>query len=177
MDNSLNLDEVIFDPKEKVNVYHPQKIKELSKGGGVPILLMSVRWFEMWKQLMELGVEDERIIFEISIPPYVDIVEEMFFSLGASFCSRNGKVVVRYETTVKTFTDEEEYKEIVRKLFYDRNPYIKLISDMPLVPTSKRFGQERGKAIDRYYIEKFLKENEKYICGIVMEIAERGFRL
>lgn len=174
LDNSLKYDEVIFDSKEKVNVYNPQKIKELS-GGNMPILLMSVRWLEMWKQLMELGVEDERIIFGISIPPYLDVVEEMFFSLGASLCSRNGKIVVQYETTEKSFASEEEYKEAVRKMFYDRNPYIKLISDMPLVPTSKRFGQERGKAIDRFYIEKFLGENEKYICGTVMEIAERRY--
>jgi len=39
-------------------------------------------------------------------------------------------------------------------------------------PVSSVFGLERGSPIDRYYIEKFLKENDRYIKGNVLEIAE-----
>jgi len=39
-------------------------------------------------------------------------------------------------------------------------------------PISKVFGFDRGKPIDRYYIEKFLAENKELIQGVVLEIAE-----
>ena len=41
-----------------------------------------------------------------------------------------------------------------------------------LKPVSKVFGLDRGLPIDRYYIEKFLEENKKYIYGKTLEIAD-----
>lgn len=38
-------------------------------------------------------------------------------------------------------------------------------------PISKVFGFDRGYPIDRYYIEKFICKNKKYISGDVLEIA------
>ena len=40
------------------------------------------------------------------------------------------------------------------------------------VPVSSVFGLDRGKPIDRYYIEKFLHQNSPSIKGVVMEIGE-----
>lgn len=37
---------------------------------------------------------------------------------------------------------------------------------------SNKMGTDRGMAIDRYYIESFLKENMKYIHGDLLEIAD-----
>lgn len=42
-------------------------------------------------------------------------------------------------------------------------------------PISKVFGLDRGTPIDRYYIEKFLFENKKYIKGKVLEISESTY--
>jgi hypothetical protein len=39
-------------------------------------------------------------------------------------------------------------------------------------PVSELFGLERGTPVDRFYIEKFLNDNSKYIRGVVLEIAE-----
>ncbi|MES1182098.1 MAG: methyltransferase domain-containing protein, partial [Flavobacterium sp.] len=39
-------------------------------------------------------------------------------------------------------------------------------------PVSRKFGFDRGKPIDRYYIEDFLKKNSKFIHGNVLEVAE-----
>ena len=39
-------------------------------------------------------------------------------------------------------------------------------------PISRVFGLDRGTPIDRYYIEKFISENAKYIKGRVLEISE-----
>jgi len=42
-------------------------------------------------------------------------------------------------------------------------------------PVSTTFGFDRGTPIDRYYIEKFLKENSQYISGKVLEVAESHY--
>lgn len=39
-------------------------------------------------------------------------------------------------------------------------------------PISRKFGFDRGQPIDRYYIEKFLSDNSRYIKGTVLEVAE-----
>lgn len=38
-------------------------------------------------------------------------------------------------------------------------------------PVSRVFGLDRGEAIDRYYIEMFLSDNQEYIHGVVLEVA------
>lgn len=42
-------------------------------------------------------------------------------------------------------------------------------------PVSNIFGIDRGKAIDRYYIEEFLHENQHLIRGDVLEIADPSY--
>lgn len=42
-------------------------------------------------------------------------------------------------------------------------------------PISRKFGFDRGIPIDRYYIEKFLSRNFRYIIGDVLEIAESTY--
>ncbi len=46
-----------------------------------------------------------------------------------------------------------------------------------LRPFSSNFGFDRGKPIDRYYLEKFLRENSRYISGKVLEIQINGYTL
>lgn len=46
---------------------------------------------------------------------------------------------------------------------------------LPLEPLSRQFGFERGQAIDRYYIEKFLKENQSSISGNVLEVGDSRY--
>lgn len=43
---------------------------------------------------------------------------------------------------------------------------------LPMEPVSRRFGLDRGRPIDRYYIERFLAQNGNDIRGRVVEIAE-----
>lgn len=44
-----------------------------------------------------------------------------------------------------------------------------------LKPLSHKFGFDRGTPIDRYWIEKFLKENRKYIKGVCLEISDNRY--
>lgn len=51
------------------------------------------------------------------------------------------------------------------------------IAGLPREPVSRVFGLDRGKAIDRVYIEKFLEEHRECIKGKVLEIAENTYTL
>jgi hypothetical protein len=44
-------------------------------------------------------------------------------------------------------------------------------------PFSTLFGFDRGKPIDRYYIENFLQKHSSDICGRVLEIGDPGYTL
>jgi SAM-dependent methyltransferase len=44
-----------------------------------------------------------------------------------------------------------------------------------LSPFSREWGFDRGKPVDRYYIEKFLEENASDICGRVLEIGTNRY--
>ncbi|MGB2696377.1 MAG: class I SAM-dependent methyltransferase, partial [Candidatus Zixiibacteriota bacterium] len=44
-----------------------------------------------------------------------------------------------------------------------------------LSPISRQFGFDRGKPIDRYYIENFLNENKHFIRGRVLEIGDNSY--
>ena len=46
-----------------------------------------------------------------------------------------------------------------------------------LEPISRLFGFDRGKPIDRFYIEKFLSENSSLINGTVLEIGDNTYTL
>lgn len=42
-------------------------------------------------------------------------------------------------------------------------------------PLSTRFGFDRGTPIDRYYIERFMLENQQYIKGVCLEVADNNY--
>lgn len=44
-------------------------------------------------------------------------------------------------------------------------------------PISTVFGMDRGIPVDRFYIEDFLKNNQKYIRGVVCEISENTYSI
>lgn len=50
-----------------------------------------------------------------------------------------------------------------------------LLIDLPLKPISEKFGMDRGKPIDRYYIEKFLESQNGYVKGRALEVAESTY--
>lgn len=47
--------------------------------------------------------------------------------------------------------------------------------NLVLTPVSHQFGHDRGKPIDRYYIENFLRKNSTKISGTVLEIGDNAY--
>lgn len=159
---------------EEIELYHPEDFALLPEA---PIFIMSAKFYEMSMQLLSLGVAKDRIRFGVNLMPYYDETERIFADLNLELWVEDHKLILQNTENTYSFADEKEYKEVLRELYIKRNLYIKLIADMPLKPISKRFGDEMGTPIDRYYIEKFLYDNQKYIHGSVMEIADNSYTM
>ena len=170
IDNAVSPEDTQYD--EGIPIYNPEHLKLLPS---YPIIIMSVNFFEMVKQLFDLGVEESRIWLGMFIEPYYNDVEQLFDNLNVLLKLENKKFVLEYGEEKYKFSDEESYKALIRQLVRKNDPYIGLIADMPLKPVSRRWGLERGSAVDRYYIEQFLYENRHYITGDVMEIADNTY--
>lgn len=55
-----------------------------------------------------------------------------------------------------------------------RNPHPSILH-ADIHPISDRFGFDRGTPIDRYWIDNFIRKNEKYIYGSVLEIGDNRY--
>ncbi len=159
--------------KDGTPMYSPHDLQKIDST--TAILLMSAEWFDMWKQLINLGIDERRIIFGTIIPPFYDNVEEAFHDEGVQIYSSNAAVYFEKHNDTTIIKCNEDIEEYIRRLFARGDPYIKMISEMPIFPSSRRFGAERGHVIDRLYIEDFLKKNVSAIKGTVMEIGDSRY--
>lgn len=87
IDNAITENEKISD--DGVPIYNPLQIDRLP---AVPILIMSVHFFQMTVQLISLGVDETRIRFGNAIAPYYDNGEKAFNDLGYGL-EVNGKKI------------------------------------------------------------------------------------
>ena len=159
-----------------VPIYNPTDIKVLED---CPILIMARQFIDICIQLLQLGIDEERILFGVSLFPQ-SVTEQIAFYDGEGLKIKNGEIFLQLKNKEQyVIKNEDEYLravvECAREKGRERNPMIKIISDMPLAPASRLFGCERGKPIDRYYIEKFLEGHKRYIKGDTLEIAETTY--
>lgn len=171
IDNAVKSEQAYKDEEENVIVCNPKEIYRFPDTSFV--IIMSVKFFEMWKQLIELGVSENRIRFGMSLQPAYDEQEEYFINGGGvQIEARKGQLYFRSLSEGELFFCEEaDYRRWLQEKIRE-NVWVKSIIDMPLTPVSRRFGLERGSAIDRYYIEKFISAHKDCICGDVMEIGD-----
>ncbi len=162
-----------------IPVYNPEDTASYLDND-VKIILMSYQYDVMWQQLKKLKIDAGRILFGIMFPPYTE-KEEVLYNMGSLAIEENiivyiynthEKVVIHNHDQLNKLTDK-----LLREYYKEKYPIIKEIAKMDTKPASRRFGLERGTAIDRYYIEHFLEENKKFIYGNCLEIAENTYTL
>ena len=173
IDNSVRTGDVSY-TEDGLRIYNPEDYAG-SKDEDNPIMLMSARFFEMYAQLRHLGIPDERIIFGVSVRPHYDNAEKIIQDHAMDIHSEDGEIIVQKNGKRIYAGNEEGYYELIRGLLKEERPEIGRIQSLPMVPVSRRFGLEYGKAIDRYYIEKFISDNSEHICGDVLEVAENTY--
>lgn len=173
LDNAVK--DRIYDEKYECYVYNPKLVNEAEELKGSKIMCMSLSFVEMWQQLKKLGVADERIAFGVHISP-LHKVDKMLFENGEELLSHDGKLLYiskRYGEHV--IESAQEYAELKRKIFRLKHEELAVFEQLHLEPPSRIFGCERGRAVDRFYIERFLAQNAADVRGIVMEIASNAY--
>lgn len=171
LDNTVKPGEVRqFEGKSMVN---PEELD--SFGTDIPVLLMSAAFFAMWEQLKNLGVNPKRFRFMVMLPPFYDEIEKILSEAVEEIYAEDSAIVLRGRQGENKTATQEEFNSYLRTLFTQKDQYIKLMAAMPDKPVSKRFGAERGKPIDRIYIERFLEKNQDKISGVVMEMADSRY--
>lgn len=149
---------------------HPSEVNQFDSDAD--IILLSFKWIEMYTQLKKLKVDDHRIVFGMCISPYRDVVEILLHEKNAKVSSCENKIKIELNNREYLCSDKESFDCCIRELMKEKSNIIDEIAKMPLKPISRRWGVEYGTPIDRIYIERFIRENSKYIQGTVMEIAE-----
>lgn len=150
---------------------------EVDRGDTTKIFLMSVYFVSMWKQLCSIGVNPNRLIFPYMEQPYFENEDVLFtcldkivFSTAYFECFCKNGDIVRIST-------EQEWRAFLRKAYRQKYALIDVVARMSTTPISRRFGTERGTPIDRFYIERFLKNNEEIIQGDVLEIEDNTYTI
>lgn len=146
-----------------------------------PVLIMTRQFIDVCMQLLHLGVSEDRILFGVSQFPH-NATEQIAFYDGKGLKIEEREIVLQLKNSRKyIIRNEKDYEKAVeecaREKGRQKNSMIDKISDMPLIPASRLFGCERGKPIDRYYIEKFLETYKTYIKGDTLEIAETTYSI
>jgi len=177
MDNRLNAgetEEYCYQGKA-VTVYHPSQVGKL---GHHPVIIMIKDFWDAYRQLLKLQVEEQRILFGRTMYSN-DQQEKAVFAEGGHLISREGTLYFVGGEEEQAINSKEEsllfLQEYLRRRCRKQNPFIEAIANMPLTPFSRRWGAERGKPIDRYYIEEFLEKNKNLIRGKVMEISDNAY--
>lgn len=177
LDNKITQGQKEYVEDLKAYVYNPADIE---KAGQFPVIIMTKNFWEPYRQLVEMGVEGQRILFGVELFP-VSWNEKFTFLEKEHLAVENGELVFRSDDERIVLNSQEEYGNYIKKYadkkYREKYPYINLIAAMPSVPASRTFGTERGKPIDRYYIEKFLNENKQHIYGETLEIAETTYSI
>lgn len=176
LDNKVAVGETAYYKNTSVPIYNPVDIKRL---GDYPIAIMTRKFIDVCEQLLQIGVDEERIMFGVSLFPE-SATEQIAFLDGEGLKIQEGEIILQIkEKQTYRIINEEDYEnavmECARVKGKMKDPVIGMISSMPLVPASRFFGCERGKPIDRYYIERFLEERKEFIKGDTLEIAETTY--
>lgn len=178
LDNKIANQECIEYENTNKYIYPPSYALQNEK---TKILIMSTFFYEIWQQLKEMGISDERIIFGNLFPPVPDAYQVLLEEEG-EIVSKEDKLLYfskNDEGTELTCNEDLGTFAYEKKRQKAREQYklIDSIAEMPVEPASREFGLDRGKAIDRYYIEQILKKNKQYIKGKCLEIADSEYTL
>lgn len=157
-----------------IAVLHPESVHSLEES---PIFLMSVYFVQMWKQLMTLGVDPDRIVFPFFLEPCFDNEEALNHVLKEIRFSGDHFTCIAHDGAQSEINTVEAWREFLRDCYRRTYPLIEAVAQMGHKPVSRQFGTERGTPVDRYYIEKFLEEHKQLVKGEVLEIEDNTYSL
>ncbi len=150
-------------------ILNPARLEEFQ---AEKIIIMSVKYVDMFNNLIELGVSPDRIIFGYDFSPAYDYFESYLMEKKGIMVAEDKKIMIKYDNNEYILDTNEEFDLLIRSILSTDNPIIENIGKLPLHPISRRYGCEHGTPIDRYYIDKFLQNNISFIRGVIAEIGD-----
>lgn len=174
LDNKVEAGSFALYQNTEIKIFNPM---DIDRKDNTVIFLMSVHFISMWKQLCEIGIAPERIVFPYDEAPFFEnddalchCLKEIRFSMGYVECIRKSQEAVR-------ISNEAGWRTFLRSAYRDRYPLINAVAQMETEPISRQFGTERGAPIDRHYIEVMLADHSDYIRGDVLEIEDNTYTM
>lgn len=139
------------------------------------VVICASYFFDMYSNLVKEGVCDERISFA----PFLSQIKvggEQVFESGARLFIYDNNIWIEDKEDSFLISSVETWNRIVLSKYKKKHPEIDMFSMLiNKKPLSRNFGAERGRPIDRYYIEDFIKYNKDYIYGSVMEFGDNMY--
>lgn len=144
------------------------------------VLLMVKNAWDILCQLEDFGFGKEKIILGENEIWENDTENERLVKTNSFIFYKSGKKYLKEnisnsEWEITNNTDYVNAKNNVLRIVYSSNKNVQAIKKLNIMPVTRDFGTSRGKAIDRVFIEKFLKENRNDIHGDVLEIGDNYY--
>lgn len=145
---------------------------DIALEGSTKVFLMAMNFVSMWKQLVQIGVQPERIVYPFYEKPYFQSDEVVNEMVDQILFSKDSFTVLEKNGSKRVLRTQEEWNEYLRELYRRKHTIIDTIAELPFCPVSEQFGTERGTPVDRIYIDKFLSRFSSSIKGDVVEIED-----
>lgn len=129
---------------------------------------------DIFYQIKKMGIADKNIVFCYKIKPLFDVADNIF-SNNVRIYPKDNIIHIEYQNEEKLILNNNDYKRYIKNYVDNHNVDVKLIKELDIKPVSESYGLEYGKPIDRVYIERFLKLNQKYITGDILEVADNNY--
>lgn len=193
----------IFVHRHKIAAY---RIHGNNMSKNIPMMLSHVLKVHQ-RQENELRIDEEKSAYAAGVKIWNDyytdlLVRNKFYLLNRSIKTEpllteaeleilkknNPKVISKLYTLNTKNRIKRGIKRVIKPFKKQNSVNNKIAADIPVgkidwgnlkttKPLSYDFGFDRGGAIDRYYIEKFLEENKLLVKGRVLEVAENTYTL
>lgn len=176
--NNIKKEEIVayVEKKERImfrgmETIFPQELKDYNYDY---IIVMSRSILDIAQEIINMGIESEKIIPAINIKPMLAFEAEYISDDVVVNVDKSGNLVWNFPNGNSIcVSDKEEFQEVKNRICDRSNAEV--ISKLSCLPTGKLFGSDRGGSIVRYYIDKYMMQNQKYIHGNVLEIGDRHY--
>ena len=150
--------------------------EELIDMPDAPVVIMSDYFVQMVLQVSKIIGEKEcnkRVRIGRICYPVLD-EEKILKNESLQIAVESGKVYCILDNGQRILLNEGNcyIKKIYCAVSRKRDILLEKLLSIEPSPIDAYFGRKRGEPVDRYYIEKFLDEYKRLICGRCLEIAE-----
>lgn len=156
--------------KKSERVFEPKDINCLPY---YDIVIMSNQhMWNMVSQILELGVDESRIILGMNMEPAVDHLEECMNKRNIKLLVQDGEIVLECRDSRRKIENYCELKKVIFEYSDEKRAITTFLNSIPNEPFSRKFGLEYGTSIARYYINHFIHENSDVIRGVICEVGD-----